>query len=132
MKTWTVFLFLAFFTMPSHADENLWNADEWGRNRFEMQKIQQRMENGFTNRGRVLYKYVDDSNLDEEDPMNIGAIRLNSNSSVREVYVGVDIDQKLRFDESGKNLNIGTVDAYNNHQLQRTDIRVDLAQPVDF
>ncbi|MEE4355018.1 MAG: hypothetical protein V2I97_01010 [Desulfococcaceae bacterium] len=132
MKIWTIFLLLPFFTLPCYADEDLWNADTWGRERFEMKKIQQRTENGFTNRGRVLYKYVDDSNLDEEDPMNIGAVRLNSSSSVREVYVGVDINQQLRFDGEGNSLNIGTVETYNNRQLRKTDIRVNLEQPVTF
>jgi len=134
MKTWTVFLFLVFFALPCHAEEDAWNADAWGRNRFEMMKIQQRAERGFTNRGRVMYKYVDDSSLAKEDPQNIGAIVLDRNSRVREVHVGIDIDKSLHFDKKGKSdtLRIGTVDAYGSRNLEKVNIHVDLEQPVKF
>lgn len=134
MKTWTVFLFMAFFTLPCHADEDLWNADVWGRNRFEMMKIKDRAENGFTNRGSVVYKYVDDSNLPEEDPQNIGTVDLNRDSHVREVHVGIDIDKSPDFDKNRESdtLRIGTVDAYDSPNLRKVNIRVVLDQSVKF
>ncbi|QTA80315.1 Uncharacterized protein dnl_26130 [Desulfonema limicola] len=99
--------------------------------RYEMGRIKDRAEKGVSNRGRVIYQYADDSSI--ENMNNFGNVYLDRDSRVREVYVGVDIDEHLRFDR-GNSLNIGNVETRQRDAgyLKKVNIIVDIEKPIDF
>lgn len=99
----------------------------------ELMRIKDRAEKGFTNRGRVVYKYTGDSDISHTPSQDIGNVTIEPGSPVKEVYTGVEVHKQLRFDKNrnGNTLQIGTVDS-NGKTPRKVNIIVDVDKPIDF
>ncbi len=142
MKSFIVFFVFALLTINCYADSGQPkdNSDKWGQTgqtqtRYELMRTKARAHREFTNQGRVIYKYVDDSNLEQEEPHHIGNVYLDRNSRAREVYVGIDIGRGVYFNKGthGNSLEIGSVESHQRGgHLKKVNVNVDLDKKVDF
>jgi leucyl-tRNA synthetase len=138
MKWISILLLLIIPAIPCFSEEissGKTSPQKW-QDKMETMKIKTRAARGCSQNGRVIYEYVGDRDIRNPAPHQIGAIRLDDNSRAREVYVGIDIDKKLYFnnDDSDNSLNIGTVDASGDSasRLRKVYINVDMEKRIDF
>jgi hypothetical protein len=113
------------------ADNSALAGDQGNNTHYQTMRIKHRAQMGFDNNGRSVYKYISDKDI-PNGSHNIGQYAVPQGSSVREVYLGVDLRQRVKIvnQNKGTPLKIGTIT--NGKQLKKARVNVRVAGPIKY
>ena len=98
---------------------------------YQNMRIKHRAQMGYDNNGRSIYKYISDKDISKGNP-DIGQYDVPQGSSVREVYLGVDLRKRVKIVNHNNDapLKIGTIT--NCKQLKKARINVRVTSPIKY
>ncbi len=132
MKTLITSIIALFMVIIGFTADNSALAGDQGDNaHYQTMRIKHRVQMGFDNNGRSVYKYISDKDIPNGNH-NIGQYAVPQGSSVREVYLGVDLRQSINIvnQNNGAPLKIGSIT--NGKQLKKARISVRVTGPIKY
>jgi hypothetical protein len=100
--------------------------------KYEMIRIKQRSQMGFTNNGQSIYGYFTDADIEGLPPSEIGSLELEKGSMIRNANIGVDLRKSHEFKGAeGEPLRIGTITDHSGN-LSGAKIIVNSARQIEY